>query len=151
MWADIDYMDDYKIFTISQSRYSRLPKLVEGIRAKNMTFVPIMDAGVAVRFNEDYEALTKGLNEKIFIKQAQGEEPLTAGVWCGDAYFPDYYNPATTNYWHDMFDYLKNTYGLEFDGIWLDMNEATNFCDGYCKPEERPKDSLRNKAYYVPG
>jgi len=26
MWADIDYMDDYKIFTVSDSRYSNLAK-----------------------------------------------------------------------------------------------------------------------------
>jgi hypothetical protein len=50
-----------------------------------------------------------------------------------------------------MFDYLKSQYSLEFDGIWLDMNEATNFCNGYCVDGERPVDSLRNKPYYVPG
>ena len=44
-----------------------------------------------------------------------------------------------------MFSWWAKTYDLEFDGIWLDMNEATNFCDGYCKPEERPKKSLRNQ------
>ena len=31
------------------------------------------------------------------------------------------------------------------------MNEATNFCNGYCIPSERPKDSLRNRPAYVPG
>ena len=31
------------------------------------------------------------------------------------------------------------------------MNEATNFCNGYCIPSERPVDSLRDKPYYVPG
>lgn len=40
---------------------------------------------------------------------------------------------------------------MHFDGIWLDENEATNFCNGYCKPEERPADSYRNKPFYVPG
>jgi len=50
-----------------------------------------------------------------------------------------------------MFSWWAQTYDLEFDGIWLDMNEATNFCDGYCKPEERPKKSLRNQPFYIPG
>ena len=50
-----------------------------------------------------------------------------------------------------MFDRLVDDNNLELDGIWLDMNEATNFCDGYCITDERPKNSLRNKPYYVPG
>jgi len=50
-----------------------------------------MDAGVAVR-NDDYYALKQGIERKIFIKQAESDEPLTAGVWCGDAYFPDFFN-----------------------------------------------------------
>ena len=50
-----------------------------------------------------------------------------------------------------MFQFACNFEEEELDGIWLDMNEATNFCDGYCIEEERPKNSLRNKPYYVPG
>lgn len=102
-----------------------------------------MDAGVAVR-SDDYYALKQGIDRKIFIKQAENDEPLTAGVWCGDAYFPDFFNDDAVKWWSDMFSWWAQTYDLEFDGIWLDMNEATNFCDGYCKPEERPKKSLRN-------
>jgi alpha-glucosidase (family GH31 glycosyl hydrolase) len=152
MWADIDYMDDYKIFTISPSRYGNLTKHVKDIRAnKNMTFVPIMDAGVAVRENANYLAFEKGNEMDIFIKQAESDKPLTAGVWCGHAYFPDYFNEKTQSYWFQMFDHLNQELGLEFDGLWLDMNEATSFCNGYCIDSERPKDTLRNKAYYVPG
>jgi len=111
-----------------------------------------MDAGVAVRKDiSSYPALQSGLDRKVFIKQAESDDPLTAGVWCGNAYFPDFYKEDTNKWWSDMFDYLTNSYGLELDGIWLDMNEATNFCDGYCIEEERPKNSLRNKPYYVPG
>ena len=51
-----------------------------------------------------------------------------------------------------MFDQMVSAYDdLELDVVWLDMNEATNFCDGYCIEEERPKNRLRNKPYYVPG
>jgi len=52
MWADIDYMDDYKLFTISQQSYKNLPAYVKKIKdEKGIKFVPIMDAGVAVRLN----------------------------------------------------------------------------------------------------
>lgn len=114
-----------------------------------MTFVPIVDAAVAVR--ENYDVLDKGLKEKVFIMQAGKDEPLTGGVWCGNAYFPDFFNQKAVTYWHNMLDKMYKDLKLEFDGIWLDMNEATNFCDGYCIPSERPKDSLRNKPPYVPG
>lgn len=153
MWADIDYMDDYKVFSISPSRYSNLAKHVKHIREKkNMTFVPIMDAGVAVREDVDnYYTLKTGLDKKVFIKQALSDEPMTGGVWCGNAYFPDFYNEVTNEWWLDNWDHLNKTLGLNVDGIWLDMNEVTTFCDGYCIDSERPKSSLRNKAYYVPG
>jgi len=153
MWADIDYMDDYKIYSISPSRYSNLTKYVKKIREeKNMTFVPIMDAGVAVREDVDnYYTLKTGLDNGVFIKQALSDDPLTGGVWCGNAYFPDFFNEATNKWWLDNWDHLNKTLGLNVDGIWLDMNEVTTFCDGYCIDSERPKSSLRNKAYYVPG
>lgn len=61
MWADIDYMDDYKLFTISNQSYPNLPAKVAELKQDNRTFVPIMDAGVAVRMNQGYKALDLGL------------------------------------------------------------------------------------------
>ena len=110
-----------------------------------------MDAGVAVRLNQSYKALDLGLQQDVFIKRADQKAPLTAGVWCGNAYFPDFFKPETVSWWKQNFNDLYDELGLQFDGVWLDENEATNFCNGYCKPEERPEDSLRNKPFYVPG
>ena len=58
--------------------------------------------------------------------------PLVGKSWPGPVYFPDYTNPVTNQWWHSMLDYLYNNMSLKFDGIWLDMNEATNNCNGYC-------------------
>jgi alpha-glucosidase (family GH31 glycosyl hydrolase) len=110
-----------------------------------------MDAGVAARSGTGYLALDKGNAMDIWIKRSDGSGPLTAGVWCGNAYFPDFYKPEATDYWKYMLAHLKEDLKLDFDGIWLDENEATNFCNGYCDVSERPQDSLRNKPYYVPG
>lgn len=51
MWADIDYLDDYKLFTIAPQSYSDLPEKVSTVKSDGRYFVPIMDAGVAVREN----------------------------------------------------------------------------------------------------
>ena len=49
MWADIDYLDDYKLFTIAPQSYADLPEKVQLIKNDSRYFVPIMDAGVAAR------------------------------------------------------------------------------------------------------
>ena len=75
--------------------------MVNEIHKNNVTFVPIMDAGVAVRQqSENYKALELGKQMNIFIMQADGKNPLTAGVWCGHAYFPDLFTDNGVNYWH---------------------------------------------------
>jgi len=58
-----------------------------------------MDAGVAVRENQGYKALDDGLDKNVFILQADKTHPLTAGVWCGNAYFPDFFKPETVEWW----------------------------------------------------
>lgn len=70
MWADIDYLDDYKLFTIAPTSYADLPEKVQTVKADGRYFVPIMDAGVAVRENQGYRALDNGLKDSVFIKQA---------------------------------------------------------------------------------
>lgn len=87
----------------------------------------------------------------IFIKQAEKDAPLTAGVWGNQAYFPDFFHPNATAYWIEMWNHFADSYGIDFDGIWIDMNEATTHCNGYMIASERPKNSLRNMAFYVPG
>ena len=46
LWADIDYMEDYRDFSISKSRYNNLPKLVDELHGRNKYFVPIIDMGI---------------------------------------------------------------------------------------------------------
>ena len=43
--------------------------------------------------------------------------------------FPDWFQKNTQQWWTDA---LRNwsAAGVEFSGIWLDMNEASSFCDG---------------------
>jgi len=52
-------------------------------------------------------------------------------VWPGYTVFPDWFANNTQAWWTEG---LRNwtAGGIEFSGIWLDMNEASSFCDGSC-------------------
>ena len=49
-------------------------------------------------------------------------------VWPGATYYPDFLNPGVQAYWErELQDFHRL---LPFDGLWIDMNEAANFCTG---------------------
>ena len=50
-----------------------------------------------------------------------------------------------------MLDYVRDTLKLNFDGIWLDMNEATNNCNGYCYKDQMVDTTAKANIFYVPG
>jgi len=59
-----------------------------------------MDAGIAVRPNDNYTTYDDAIDQDILIMQSDKSAPLTAGVWPGNAYFPDFMNPNIDNFWH---------------------------------------------------
>ena len=62
-----------------------------------MKYVPILDAGIAMRTPGTYPAFTEGLEDDIFIKI--NGKTLTGQVWPNDAAYPDWFNPKTTTWW----------------------------------------------------
>ena len=84
------------------------------------------------------------------MKDAVGGE-LRGKVWPGTTTFVDFFHPNATKYWEDMLDILYKK--VQFSGIWLDMNEYANFCDGPCEiptPDEKKFDYSKDLPY-VPG
>lgn len=125
IWMDIDYMVGHRIFTIDESRYNlnEMQQKLKDVYHKRL--VLILDPGVKI--DGGYHPYNVGLQRDIYIKHANGQ-PIRGSVWPGDVYFPDFFNPEGQKYWKDMLAILYDK--VKFDGIWLDMNELSNFVNG---------------------
>jgi len=145
IWGDIDFLNDFNDFTIDNKTYAGLTQFVEHLKTMHIHWVPIVDAGLKHNPLDKYYA--KGQNQTLFIKKAKDGKPFIGKVWPGNAVFIDWMHPNSTDYWCEG---LQNFYNLvKYDGIWLDMNEVTNFCDGECPPET-PTDWFNYKPIEIP-
>jgi alpha-glucosidase (family GH31 glycosyl hydrolase) len=132
VWADIDYMKDYADFSVDPTRYAGLKEFVQDLHKDKMYWVPIIDAGFKKDDNDKYYQL--GESKGAFIKSAVTKKTLVGKVWPGLAVFLSWYSPfATEIWWIGLSDFYQQ---VEFDGIWIDMNEVANFCHGECGPVE---------------
>ncbi|XP_074326364.1 alpha-xylosidase 1-like [Apium graveolens] len=128
IWNDDDHMDGHKDFTLNAKNYPR-PKLLaflDKIHKLGMKYIVIIDPGIGV--NSSYGVYQRGLANDVFIKYHG--KPFLAQVWPGAVNFPDYLNPKTVSWWADE---VKRFHELvPVDGLWIDMNEPSNFCNGLC-------------------
>lgn len=73
------------------------------------------------------QCLTIDLSD-VFVKNPDGTEYI-GQVWPGYTVFPDWFSPNAEQYWTEALTNWSLS-GVDFSGIWLDMNEISSFCDG---------------------
>lgn len=121
VYMDIDYMQDYKDFTINSKRFPNFTKFVQEMKDKNIHLIPIIDAGVKIE--DGYDIYEEGVEKGYFCKRADGSD-FVAAVWPGWTHFPDVLNPDARAWFGGKYEILTNQ-GI--DGFWNDMNEPAIF------------------------
>jgi lysosomal alpha-glucosidase len=124
VWSDIDYMNDYQDFSINENEF--IASEMKFLRELDLKYVVILDIGIAAR--NDSEPFVEGIKKDLFIKSAVTNKTLYNWVWPGLAVFPDFNSKDVFKYWGDNLQAMKSK--IDFDGIWLDMNEPAAFLDG---------------------
>lgn len=51
-------------------------------------------------------------------------------VWPGKVHYPDFNHPNAYKFWEEGLRNLTTVYGVTPSGIWIDMNEYSNFVKG---------------------
>lgn len=121
IYLDIDYMERFKDFTISDERFPEFKSFVKDLKARDLKLVPIIDAGVKVE--EGYSVYEEGVEKHYFVTDDKGK-PFSAAVWPGKVHFPDFLNADVRewfgNAYHEMLE-------MGIEGFWNDMNEPAIF------------------------
>ena len=121
IYMDIDYMQDFKDFTINPDRFPDFEKFVKEMKEEGIHLVPIIDAGVKIE--DGYDVYEEGKAKGYFCKKEDGTE-LVAAVWPGKVHFPDFLNDEARRWFGDKYRILTDA-GIE--GFWNDMNEPAIF------------------------
>ena len=121
VYLDIDYMQDYKDFTVNPERFPDFPEFVEEMRREHIHLIPIIDAGVKIE--DGYDVYEEGVEKGYFCKREDGSD-FVAAVWPGWTRFPDVLNAEARAWFGSKYERLISQ-GI--DGFWNDMNEPAIF------------------------
>lgn len=82
---------------------------------------------------QPYGPYQRGLADDIFLKRDNGSTWLGV-VWAGVSVFPDWFSTGIQKYWTNEFaTFFSPETGVDIDGLWIDMNEPSNFpCNFPC-------------------
>jgi len=136
MWNDLELYHDYRDFTVDPVTFpaNEMRDFIRNLRANEQHYIPIIHgyAGLVMNATDVYDPYTRGVELDIFVRNP--DHSLFIGkVWPGHTVFPDWLAPNVELWWKEA---LRNwtSLGVEFSGLWLDMNEPKSFCDGHCPP-----------------
>ena len=121
IFLDIDYMDEFRDFTVNTKNFPDFPKAIKKMNDKNIHIVPIIDAGIKVDETSDID--NEGVTKDFFCHKKNGAL-LQAGVWPGLSHFTDFLNPEARKWFGSKYKILTDA-GI--DGFWNDMNEPAFF------------------------
>ncbi|KAK6043637.1 glycosyl hydrolase, family 31, partial [Cooperia oncophora] len=144
-YADIDYMNRYRDFTEGPD-WAGFGAYVDDLHKNGLHLILIFDPAIEA----DYASFQRARDPGLFLKNAsfiewadksqvptslQNQYPMVAdslimlgNVWPdNNTAMPDFLDPTnnTLRWWISEYQLFHKTVG--FDGVWIDMNEPSNF------------------------
>ncbi len=118
---DIDYMDQFKVFTVDKSRFPNLKKFTSELDRDGIKVV--VSINPAVKRDVDFDIYADGLSKDMYCKLPNGK--IMPGVsWPGWSVYPDFTSPHAREWWMGHYQRLVEE-GIS--GVWHDMNEPSSF------------------------
>ena len=121
IWMDIDYMQDFKIFTFDSAGFPNPKETNDYLHKNDFKSVWMIDPGIKAEkgffvydSGEKINAWVTTRNDSVFLGK----------VWPGDCVFPDFTQSKVSQWWGGLYE---NFMKKGIDGVWNDMNEPAVF------------------------
>ncbi|KAK2959203.1 putative Lysosomal alpha-glucosidase [Blattamonas nauphoetae] len=128
MWFDIDYMDNFKIFTTNPYKFpeDKMNAFFTRLASEGVSSVAIIDPQMSGNGKPGgYHAHEALLESGAYLRHPTEDKPFVGKAWPRECIYPDFTNPASQAVWSSL---MKDFLGrVNLTGIWLDMNEPTCF------------------------
>ena len=121
VYFDIDYMDEYKVFTINKERFPDFPGLLAELKESGVKAVVIIDPGVKIE--PGYAVYEEGKSRGFFARNRFGDIYQNV-VWPGPSAYPSYFKKEVRDWWGRK---VRDLLDAGVAGIWNDMNEPASF------------------------
>ncbi len=135
IWMDIDYMDQYRVFTFDDVQFPNPKELNAYLDSVGFSNVWMIDPGV--KAEEGYFIYDSGTEHDAWTKKTDGTV-FNGEVWPGVCVFPDYLNKDVRTWWAGLY---KDFMSYDIDGVWNDMNEPAVFNS---KTKTMPEDNIHD-------
>ncbi|CAF0846134.1 unnamed protein product [Adineta steineri] len=131
-YADIDYMDAEKDFTIDPINFVGLKEYFAELNSEGVRTIVILDPGT-IDDQKNYGPTIEGIQQDVFIKWHDGQGLMKGSCWPGDVFFPDYFTTRAQTWWSKWIKDFHRV-NVTFDGLWIDMNEPALFDTNDAQP-----------------
>jgi alpha-glucosidase (family GH31 glycosyl hydrolase) len=131
--GDIDYFDRNLDFTYDPVRFAGLPDYVRQLKTEGIRFITLLDPFIGIGEPPGtYPAFDRGQELNIWVKESDGVTPAESRAWpLSNVYYGDYAHASGDDWWIEQCVDFHDT--IEFDGLWVDMNEPASFEAGSVK------------------
>lgn len=136
MWNDIDIYEQYRDFTDAELTFpvGEGQEFIGRLHAAGQHYVPIIDSNIyrpnPENASDAYEPFERGASLNAFIRNPDTGDFYTGDNWPGFSVWADWLVPQS----QDLWTYEVSTWHdkIPFDGIWIDLSEASSFCVNSC-------------------
>ena len=118
---DIDYMQDFKVFTWDDKNYGKPGEFMQELADQGFKTVTIIDPGT--KKEDGYFMHDEGMEYGYFATDTNGAVYVNE-VWPGESNYPDFGRSKVREWWGDHHRFLVD---IGVDGVWNDMNEPASF------------------------
>lgn len=134
-----------KDFTYDHVAFNGLPEFVQDLHDHGQKYVIILDPAISIQKLANgaaYETYDRGTAQNVWINESDGTTAIIGEVWPGLTVYPDFTSPNCIEWWANECSIFHQV--VNYDGLWIDMNEVSSFVHG------SEKGCSDNKLNYPP-